>query len=86
MKLFEKTVHDFGTVSKGTKLEAKFKYLGTTPITVGNIVTTCGCTSKAYNALEQEITLTLDSTHVGQKTTNILVLSEILTLKANIIE
>lgn len=85
MKNFNKTVHDFGTVTKGTKLEASFIYNGNEPLTINDIQTTCGCTSKKYNSDTKTIYLTLSSDNIGQRMTNIIVKGEVLTLKANII-
>jgi hypothetical protein len=43
----EKAVHDFGDIEKGAKVETvfKFKNVGTAPLTITDVGTSCGCTT-----------------------------------------
>ena len=43
---FEKTVHDYGTVTKGGDGQCEFKYKnnGVEPLILSNVVASCGCT------------------------------------------
>lgn len=59
MITFDKTIHDFGLVNQGDPLIAKFQYTGDSLITIQSIQTSCGCTTKEYDAGKKEVTLTL---------------------------
>ncbi len=43
---FQESAHDFGTINEGEKLEHIFKFenIGKKPLSIANVMTTCGCT------------------------------------------
>lgn len=47
---FEKTEHDFGSITQGTAQETKFKFTntGNAPLIITNAKSTCGCTVPEY--------------------------------------
>jgi hypothetical protein len=84
--LFDKQMHDFGTVAENTPLNTIFTYIGTDTITAADFVVTCSCTSGIYYPQTREYHVGLKSNGIGPKQTNIIVKgSYYLILKANII-
>jgi hypothetical protein len=47
---FEKTVHDFGTITEGEKAEYSFKFVntGTKQLLISNASASCGCTVPSF--------------------------------------
>ncbi len=66
---FEETVHDFGNIKEGEKVEHifKFKNTGETPLILTGVQPSCGCTASDYTkepvapGAEGTISLTFDS-------------------------
>lgn len=66
---FEETVHDFGNIKEGQKVEHvfKFKNTGDTPLILTGVQPSCGCTASDYTkdpvapGKEGTISLTFDS-------------------------
>jgi hypothetical protein len=66
---FEETVHDFGNIKEGEKVEHifKFKNTGDTPLILTNVQPSCGCTASDFTkdpvapGGEGTISLTFDS-------------------------
>ncbi|WP_291723571.1 DUF1573 domain-containing protein [Bernardetia sp.] len=66
---FEETVHDFGTIQEGEKVEHifKFKNTGDVPLILTAVQPSCGCTASDYTkdpvapGAEGTISLTFDS-------------------------
>jgi len=48
---FKETVHDFGTITQGTKVAYEFEYTNTgqAPLILSNVQTTCGCTASQWS-------------------------------------
>lgn len=82
---FDKTIHNFGTVVQGDVLKAVFNYTGDTPITEGNIILHCGCTTKSYDPQTKILTLGLSSDVVGFKQSTAQLGDVTLILQANIL-
>ncbi|MFY0601536.1 MAG: DUF1573 domain-containing protein [Cyclobacteriaceae bacterium] len=49
--VFEETVHEFGDITQGDRVEHVFKYMnnGTEPLIISNVKTTCGCTAPDWS-------------------------------------
>jgi len=48
--VFEKTVHDYGTIVQGSNGETEFVFVnkGKTPLILNNVIASCGCTSPEW--------------------------------------
>jgi hypothetical protein len=97
---FKETQFDFGDVKQGEKLEHTFHFqnIGTSPLVLTNVITTCGCTA-TYWAKEpiapqekSEIKVRFDTTgKIGIQSKTITILSnasnqkERLTIRVNVL-
>lgn len=82
---FETTVHNFGDVNQGEKVEQifKFKNSGNTPLVLQNVLTTCGCTVPEWPkdpiapGAEGELKVIFDSTaKIGRQ-------NKVITIRSN---
>jgi len=48
---FDKTIHDFGKITEGSVVDYTFKYrnVGSAPLQIKNVSTSCGCTAAVIN-------------------------------------
>ena len=82
---FETTVHNFGDVNQGEKVEQifKFKNSGNVPLVLQNVLTTCGCTVPEWPkdpvvpGAEGELKVIFDSTaKIGRQ-------NKVITIRSN---
>jgi hypothetical protein len=82
---FETTVHNFGDVNQGEKVEQifKFKNSGNLPLVLQNVLTTCGCTVPEWPkdpvvpGAEGELKVIFDSTaKIGRQ-------NKVITIRSN---
>lgn len=83
MVSFNKIMHDFGDVKLHQPLFAEFQYTGDSKITIGNIVTHCGCTSKSYDPETNIVTLGLANDEMGKRQSTVSVGDVTLIIKKN---
>lgn|SRR5690554_6803359 len=97
---FDKTTHDFGELKKGSKGEVEFEIIneGDVDLVVINATATCGCTvpEKPEHPIKPgesaKMKVVFSATSVGMQSKNVTLTTnteagtEILTVKANVIE
>lgn len=97
---FEDSIHDFGDIRQGKKVEHlfSFKNTGNLPLVISNIITTCGCTAPTWPkdpvqpGEKGEIKVVFNSTgKIGKQNKVITIFSnsvnsrDRITIKANVI-
>lgn len=73
MLLFNKQMHDFGTVAKDSEQLTVFQYLGEEELKGTDFVTNCSCTSGIYDPVKKEYTVGLKTRDLGEKSTSVTV-------------
>lgn len=97
--IFEKTVHDYGTITQGSDGNCEFKFTnkGKAPLVLKNVQTSCGCTVPEWpkepipSRKTGVIKVKYDTNRLGTFTKTITVISNAtnpavtITIKGNII-
>jgi hypothetical protein len=71
--LFNKQMHDFGTVAKDSVQQTTFEFLGSETVVASDFVTSCTCTAGMYNPASRVYTVGLKTDTLGDKSTTIKV-------------
>jgi hypothetical protein len=84
--IFDKQVHDFGTVPQNSVQQTVFNYIGDEPLVASDFQTTCTCTAGMYNPETKQYIVGLATANLGPNSRAIEVKNiPTLVLKINVV-
>jgi hypothetical protein len=84
--IFDKQVHDFGTVPQNSVQQTVFNYIGDEPLVASDFQTTCTCTAGMYNPETKQYIVGLATENKGENSRAVIVKGTYhLILKINVV-